>query len=291
MPRGKRQGKKNFKKNFKKNRARVVETKRREDAFTSIRNSNNGAGVTFSSNYPDATKLTQTSATQSITLLPLRSFYRMSQGNRKDQMESNQIMAKTLYMKGIIETAHGTGPIYLVTGMVQDKLGLTDFTVPTSKAATRTDLEAFVEAQVKQHFDEKKDELRYREAKKDNIKIHSYQRLLNPDTVLPDNQQGLPVHFKAHWNMNRKVTYTKGTSLPGNNDLIQNSSLTPGVTIDMTDTFKESTDSVGGDISNYYPNFNWLPFACFYIPDAMSDDGVNVTYYQFKYNNILYFTG
>lgn len=40
----------NKKRNFRKQRAKVVETKRREHAKIAIRNSNDGAGITFSPN-------------------------------------------------------------------------------------------------------------------------------------------------------------------------------------------------------------------------------------------------
>ena len=53
MPRRKNRGKKkNFNRNFKKQRARRVETKKREQQLTSIRNSADGAGVTFDAYYP-----------------------------------------------------------------------------------------------------------------------------------------------------------------------------------------------------------------------------------------------
>ncbi len=62
MPRP-RSSKNQQKKNFRKMRAKREETKRREHAQIAIRNSTNGAGVNFATNYPDTTKLTSISST------------------------------------------------------------------------------------------------------------------------------------------------------------------------------------------------------------------------------------
>lgn len=276
-----------FRRQYKKNRRRVEETKRRESAEIQIRNSTNGAGVTFSSNYPDTTKPTALSNTTCITLLPLRSYYRMSRGNRKNQMIGTQIFSKDLYLKGEVSPTPSTSvsdkEVYFVCGWVKDKLGYTDFTTPTVATATRSNLESFVLNQVKEHFDTEKDFLRYREAKKDNIKITKYQRLRHPMDA--DNMS--PIQLRGHWSVNRKVTYTKCLALPGNNDLIQNSSSTPGVVIDMTDTFTEDVDKLGGDKGGFLPLESWLPFALIYQKDfTLGESGAYVAY-----NDIHYFTG
>jgi len=263
-PKRRKNNKKNFKRNYKRARAKVVEKKRRETAKVQIRNSTNGAGTTFSANYPDTTKYTSLDGTTAVNLLPLRSFYRISRGERGDQMQGVQIMSHDLYLKGQInalspQSAPTIIPanLFFVCGWVKDKLGFTDFSTPSVANATRTDLENFVLAQVKQHFDENVDQMRYREAKKDNIKITKYQRIRNPQT--DDYNQDLK--FDAHWRIKRKTTYTKCAPLAGNNDLIQNSSSTPGVTIDMTDQFKEDIDTLGGDKGGYLPLQSCLPFA------------------------------
>jgi len=88
-------------------------------------------------------------------------------------MQGVQIMSHDLYLKGQINhLANGEGEpanLFFVCGWIKDKLGFTDFSTPSVANATRTDLENFVLAQVKQHFDENVDQMRYREAKKDNI--------------------------------------------------------------------------------------------------------------------------
>lgn len=293
MPsKNRKNNKKNFKRNYKKARAKVVEKKRRESAEVQIRNSTNGAGATgsFSANYPNTTDYTNLSVTTGVNLLPLRSFYRMSRGDRGNQMEGTQVYSHDLYMKGMVtgmlEPDINDAPteLYLVCGWIKDKVGYTDFTTPSQKNATRTDLESFVLAQVKQHFDANVDQMRYRQARKDNIKITKYQRLRNPEQA--DYNEDLP--FSAHWRIKRKVTYTKCTSLPGNNDLIQNSSATPGVTIDMTDQFKEDTDTLGGDKEGFLPLNSWLPFSLIYSPQ-FKDFGSG-TVPKVKFNDIHYFT-
>lgn len=280
--------KKNFNRNYKKARAKVVEKKRRESAKVQIRNSTNGEGITFSANYPDTTKYTNLSTTTAVNLLPLRSFYRVSRGERGDQMQGVQIMSHDLYLKGQIDhlaTSNGEpANLFFVCGWVKDKLGFTDFSTPSVANATRTDLENFVLAQVKQHFDENVDQMRYREAKKDNIKITKYQRIRNPE----QDAYNQDLKFDAHWRIKRKTTYTKCASLAGNNDLIQNSSSTPGVTIDMTDQFKEDIDTLGGDKGGYLPLQSFIPFALLYNPD-FGEFGPNELP-AVKYNDIHYFT-
>lgn len=275
------QGKKKFRKNFQ----RRVEGKRRESAEVQIRNSTNGQGTAFSANYPDTTKATALDHVTAVNLLPLRSFYRMSQGDRENQMNGCQIYSKNLYLKGEVTAGSSVRlsemELYFVTGWVQDKLGYTDFSTPSVATATRSDLESFVLAQVKQHFDQSVDQLRYREAKKDNIKITKYQRLVHP----MDADNTAPIEIKGHWPVNRKTTYTKCVKLAGNNDLIQNSSSTPGVTIDMTDSFKEDIDALGGDVGGWLPLESWLPFALIYNRSAPSDHGIKVAF-----NDIHYFT-
>jgi hypothetical protein len=283
--------KKNFNRNYKRARAKVVEKKRRESAKIQIRNSTNGAGSTFSANYPDTTKFTNLSTSTGVNLLPLRSFYRMSRGERGDQMQGVQIYSHDLYLKGQISDLKnqyfadtGPAPIFFVAGWVKDKLGFTDYTTPTVATATRSDLENFVLAQVKQHFDDQKDEMRYREAKKDNIKITKYQRLRNPE----QDDYNHNIKFDCHWSIKRKTTYTKCADLAGNNDLIQNSSSTPGVTIDMTDQFKEDTDQLGGDKGGFLPLESWLPFALIYAPNFTDFESNSPP--QVKFNDIHYFT-
>lgn len=286
MPPKKKPAKKkgNFR-NYKRNRARVAETKRRESAEVQIRNSTNGAGVTFSSNYPDTTKPTAISTSTAVNLLPLRSFYRMSQGSRKNQMLGTQVFSKDIYLKGEVQinTQISEKETYFVCGWVQDKLSFTDFTTPSRANATRTDLESFVLDQVKQHFDESVDQLRFREAKKDNIKITKYQKLQHP----MDSANIGPVEIKGHWPVNRKTTYTKCAKLAGNNELIQNSSSTPGVTIDMTDSFKEDIDTLGGDTFGFLPLESWLPFALVYCRTFDEPASQSMT---IAYNDIHYFT-
>lgn len=281
-----------FKKNFRKQRARRVETKRREHAEIAIRNSTGGAGNTFSAYYPDPTKATSISSSTAMSMMPIRSFYRMSKGTRPNQMIGNEIFSKSLYLKGKITglPANNTQEAFLYWGWVQDKLGLSDFTTPHVNNATRTDVENFILNQVKQHFDEQGDEMRYREKKKDNIKIVGVRKLQHPqDASYQDS-----VDFKCSWRTSRKVVYTQGRSIitpgqqeAGNNQNVVDSTTAPHV-VDLTDSFKDSSDAKGGDIGVFLPLNSWLPFALIFVPNYSA---VSPGTIQIMYNDIHYFTG
>lgn len=280
---------------------RAVEVKRREDADIQVRNSTNGYGSpgTFSGNYPDTFKVgAQLPTTTSVTMLPLRSFLRMSRGERKNQMTGNQVMSKSIYLKGKLGEwdknnaiwSPGTSfsnKIYLVCGWIKDSTGYTDFTSPSLATATRNDVEDFIFNQLKQHFDDSSDEMRYREAKKDNIKIDKYQLLTVGDDTLGANEDG--ISFKAYWKTNRKTLYSECTRLAGSNELLQTSSAQPTQTINMTDQFKESGDTLGGDSGGFIPNNSWLPFACLYQPFPQGEQA-GVAQPAVIYNSIHYFT-
>lgn len=290
MPRS-RNPKRQQKKNFRKMRAKREETKRREHALIAIRNSLNGTGVTFATNYPDTTKLTSLSSTLALSMLPVRSFYRMSKGTRPDQMVGTEIFSKSLYLKGTVKglPANNSVESYVYWGWIKDRLGYTDFTTPTVSNATRSDLEDFILNQLKQHFDEKKDEMRFRENKKDNIKILGVRKLVHPgDAAYQDS-----VDFKCSWKTNRKIPYTRcyqpGVSedpwagnnysfVPANNSADN---------IDMTDV-QNQTGELGGDIGQNLPLNSWLPFCFLYTPQYASISPGTI---QVQYNDIHYFTG
>ena len=284
---------------------RAVEVKRRESVDIQIRNSTGGKAATldsFSSSYPYTLQGTHLSTT-SITVLPLRSFLRVSRGDRKNQMTGNQIMSKSIYLKGklggyqepsppvplggnFVPNTNFSNKIYLVTGWLKDTTSYNDFTSPTLTNANRNNVEAFMLAQLKQHFDETQDEMRFREQKKDNIQIDKYQLLTTGEDTQADQQMG--IDFKAYWKTNRKVVYSECSRLTGNNEVIQNSDLTQGQTINMTDEFKESGDALGGDSGGFIPNNSWLPFALLYQPYPVS--GAANTLPACIYNDIHYFT-
>jgi hypothetical protein len=286
--------KQNKKRNFRRQRALVVETKKRELEQINIRNSQNGAGVTFSAYYPSTIKLTN--MTSELSMLPIRPFYRMSKGDRADQMIGNEVFSKSLYLKGKILglPANNSVEAYLVTGWVKDRLGFTDFTTPTVANAVRQDVEDFIYNQVRQHFDSSTDEMRYRTAKKDNIHILKYKKLTHPaDANFNDD-----IDFKAFWKTQRKVVYTQcrkalndGT-LGGNNQLFvesnNNSGGGGGNLIDVTDQAKDETDTLGGDIGQFLPLNSWLPFALIYCP-KFADISPGTLALQF--NAVHYFQG
>lgn len=290
MPRPKKNGRKNNKnRNFRPKPKKEI--KKREQELISIRNSNDGAGVTFSAFYPSMIKANAVTAT--LSMLPVRSFYRMSRGQRVDQMIGTEISSKSLYLKGKILGLPPNNSVeaFIVHGWVKDRLGFTDFTTPTKANATREDVETFVYNQCRQHFDEKSDEMRYRTAKKDNILIKGYRKLQHPKEASYQDD----VDFKCTWKTGRKVVYTECYKLDSDSDpqnTAGNNSLTTGVgggpVINLTDTAEEQGDALGGDIGQFLPLNSWLPFALVYIP-KISD--ISPGSIQLQYNSVHYFSG
>lgn len=217
----------------------------------------------------------------------------MSKGTRNDQMDGNEVFSKSLYLKGKITglPANNTVEAFLYYGWIKDRLGLTDFTTPTSSNATRQDVEDFVLNQLKQHFDEKKDEMRFRENKKDNIKIVGVRKLQHPQDAQLQDQ----IDFKCSWRTNRKVVYTRchvpdmNSNWIGNNYSFVSTTADPqNPDINVTDTTQQSGDSLGGDTFQFLPLNSWLPFALVYVPEYASISPGTVS---LQYNDIHYFTG
>lgn len=281
----------NKKRQFRKQRSRVVETKKREQQLTAIRNSNDGAGGSHFSNFYPST-ITPIATTATINMLPLRPFLRMSKGTRADQMLGNEVFSKSLYLKGKITglPANNSLEAFLVTGWVRDRLGYTPFTSPSVSTATRQNVEDFIFQQCRDHFDSEEDEMRYRTAKKDNIHIVKYQKLQHPN----DANYNDDINFKASWRTNRKITYTEcfkydpdgadPLGVGGNNSLI--TGVGGGQVINLTDVAEEAGDTLGGDIGQYLPLNTWLPFALVYIPQWDASHKPLIAY-----NSVHYFTG
>lgn len=305
-PKKKYQKKRQFnKKRQYRNRMPRREVKRREHAEIAIRNTDGGLGVTFSPFYPDPTKPTPISSSTAMSLMPIRSFYRVSKGTRPNQMIGNEIFSKSLYLKGKVTglPANNSVESFVYWGWVQDKLSITDFTTPTVGAATRTDLEDFIVSQVKQHFDNPKDEMRYREKKKDNIKIVGVRKLQHKEDASYNDE----VDFKCSWRTNRKVVYTScydptflngapvgstSTAVAGSNYcLVSNGTQGSVADINVTDTHDDvqsNSPALAGDIGQLLPLNNWLPFALVFTPKYADISPGTI---QIQYNDIHYFQG
>ena len=290
---GGKKGQKNFNKKYRNQRAKRVETSKREAQKIAIRNSTDGAGTAFSANYPSLIKQTPITTGEAVTMLPLRSFYRMSKGARPDQMIGNEIFHKALYAKVKVEglPANNSIEMYVIHGWITDKLGYTDFTTPSVATATRQNLEDFVLHQIKQRFDETQDEMRFADRKLDNIKILGYRKLQHSEDASYNNS----VDFKCSWRTNRKVAYTKCyqpqpahtgiDAWAGNNSSAVLATGSVDDYIDMTDSHND-IGQLGGDIGQYLPLNSFLPFMCLYCPQFATVSPGSVTV---GFNDVSYF--
>ncbi len=130
--------------------------------------------------------------------------------------------------------------------------------------------------------------MRFRENKKDNIKIVGVRKLVHPgDAAFQDS-----VDFKCSWKTNRKIPYTRchqpseGDLFAGNNSTFVDATH-DGNHLDLTDSSND-VGQLGGDTGQNLPLNSWLPFCFLYTPEfaAISPGTIQV-----QYNDIHYFTG
>jgi len=277
----------------RRSKAPKRETKKRESAEIQIRNSTDGAGVTFSSFYPDTTK--ENALTGELSIMPVRSFYRMSKGSRPNQMIGNEIFSKQLHLKGRIMGLPSDNSVqaYLVHGFIKSALGFNNSTTPNIGSANREAVETFIANQLTEHFNDRQDEMRYRTAKKDNIQVLGYRKLQHKTEALYQDD----IKFDVSWPQNRKVVYTEcaqyyaSNQAPNGNNpvIITSNSNTGSQSVNITDSNHHAQlDELLGDVAQYLPlQDRKLPFALIYIPkynDATATISV-------KYNDVHYFNG
>lgn len=252
--------------------------------------------------YPDTTVPRFLSTPDSFDPLCVQPFWNMNQGFGSDEMVGDTIASKKIVMKVRIDWPRAenliTRPIklYLVHGWVTAPLAATDNTSVKRNDVPPAMLKLHTQQQVQEYFDNKKDILDFTERATTNVKILGYQKMVpKPDQITSqiiqntqypgtDVSTGAPTYTTkiATWHTNRRVVYTLGSEGDASAD---------GNTADALQVV-DTHGNASPLLDNWYPNNQWLPFACIYMPD--NNEFLNANNQAVKplisYNVAHYFT-
>lgn len=237
--------------------------------------------------------LTSAGAFDSLVLQP---FWNMNQGFGNDEMIGDTINSKKIKMKFRIDWPQAgdiiAAPVklYLVHGWVTAPYAASNSTVPSRDDVRPNTLHTHVQQQVQEYFDSKRDVLDFTERSTSNIKILGYQKMepkgtqiisqIGQDAQYPQVNRafGAPTYLTkvATWNVGRRIVYSEG----GSGELCRD---------EQTDTVENLPERY---LTNWYPNNQWLPFACVYNPDfdSMEDAQGSSARPNISYNVAHYFT-
>jgi len=253
------------------------------------------------------------------TNIPLRSFTRMSQGFRKDQMTGNSVFSRSLALRTEFEFPYDiqqiTRPysVYLVCGWVTQPTGFNNETDITREGATMFDVEEHIQQQCKQYFDNKRDPLKFERNMNRNIKIELYKKIkpnlnenttaqlaIYPGTTSATTYAGATTFTGAQSGAQQfgphstqagvSSTTSSGTTVAGSIPHVkQNYTFNINRKVHYSDGKDTATGTDGDieDIQNMYPNNQWLPFACVYCPDYLDMKGIGGTpdrFVKLRYN-------
>lgn len=271
------------KKNFGKRRRPFVETKTRESITVNMANRTPPAmGQTFDANYPNILDFENLPVDDAFTVLEPRSFTRMCQGVGEDKMIGESIFSRYIKQKITFRYPGGEDQIafghnmYLIHGWVTVPMALTatstntwgspSVLIPSIDAIDMNSVKSYIAYQVKQHYNEREDKMRFVPKRTTNVKILSYRKIrtdrnsqpsMTPatgDAVATTAMAGqLPdIHMSNTWKTGRKIHYVKGKEV--------------GLTYPPAE---------GQDTENYFANYAWLPFSIIYNPDYEKQLQVN----------------
>lgn len=250
-----------------------------------------------------------------FTNIPLRPFYRMSQGYRKDQMTGDSLYSRSLALRTEFEFPYDINQIvrpysvYLVCGWVTNPTGFNNNTNPTDQGATMLDIEEHIAIQCQEYFDNKRDQLKFERNTNRNIKIDMYKKI-KPN--LNENTTSALTLTPGH-----SEVFAGATTFTGAQSGAQQfgpHSTQPGVNVNVPSTASGSipqvrcnftwdvnrklhytqgtavptgTDGDEEDTQAMLLNNQWLPFACVYCPDFLDMKGIGGQtdrFVQLRYN-------
>lgn len=293
--------KKNAKKNFGKRRRPFVETKTRESITVNMHNRTPPAmGQTFDVNYPNILDFVNLPVDDAFTVLEPRSFTRMCQGVGEDKMIGESIFSRYIKQKVTFRYPGGADQIafghnmYLIHGWVTVPMGLTQIAtntwgdpsvlIPSIPSINQDSVKSYIAYQVKQHYNEREDKMRFIPKRTTNLKVLSYRKIRTDrnsqpsmppatgDAVSTAAMAGqLPdIHMSNTWKTGRKIHYVNGKEV----------------------ALTYPPDS-GSDVEQWYPNYAWLPFTCIYNPDfakQLKVGGVTPAIIQVCHNDQHWYT-
>ena len=217
-------------------------------------------------------------------LIPLYAFTSMNQGLHSDAMIGRNLYSRYVNLKlelklpgyaSLETTINFPFEMFIIHGWVTSPTSYTNLTSPAEADVTRKNINDYIESQIQQYFDTRKDRLAFIPKRTNNLKILGYKRIkanrnkqLNnpmPSVISNGNiyntSQLAPINLKCSFRTMRKVHYTGGD---------------PTATNDYT--------------SNFYPNNQWLPFVCLYCPQFSDFENQPAKNPIFRYNVSHYYT-
>lgn len=276
---------KRAKKNFGKRRRPFVETKTRESITVNMANRTPPAmGQTFDVHYPNILEFQNLPVDDAFTVLEPRSFTRMCQGVGEDKMIGESVYSRFIKQKVTFRYPGGANQIafghnmYLIHGWVTVPMALTSVAtntwgspsvlIPAIDGIDQDSLKSYIAYQVKQHYNEREDKMRFVPKRTTNVKILSYRKVrtdrnsqpsMTPasgDAVAVSAMAGqLPdIHMTNTWKTSRKIHYVLGKDV---------------------NLAYPAANPLENDVQQWFPNYAWLPFTCIYNPDFATQKKVD----------------
>ena len=274
------------KKQMVRRRAAIVETKQRVHSDIAYLN----GFLPGAQNYTNPLNPKPIPVDDAFTLLPLRSWTRMSHGFEEYQCVGNNIFSKYLNLKVELQFPDGERvdfpstqnpgtwitpinkiiekptKVYLICGWITNPMNYpVDNTpspsLPKQSDATITALDNYIVQQLKVFFDDDEDKLQFRPKSTTNIKIEKYTEF-KPRLTSAIATQATPYHVAAPpGELGPAVAYRAQGSIPNVRKshswkTMRKMPLTQGQDAGYTT-----------DKQNLYPNNSWVPFAIIYNPN------------------------
>lgn len=296
--------KKQRKKQMMLRRAPVVEMKTRNHASVEEQNGYEINDNPITGNNP--LKWRSVPTDDAFSLIPLDSYYRMSQGLKESQCIGKSITSRWLQLRTEFRFPYGgnitlidgsTSPptayqainkviqeptkLYLICGWVTRKWGLpveelnADNTLTTETADQKNLLE-YITSQIKPYFDEATDRLRFHKKRTMNVKVESYRKI-EPNLNNSISSQIQPEHVNADPDGTGHVIQAMGSLPP----VLRSHKWTIGRKLQLTEGVAEPANTEDDappvaeqDLQNLYPNDAWLPFAVIHNPNFLAQQAV-----------------
>jgi len=223
--------------------------------------------------FPDPTDFRYMPVDDAQTIILPSPYYSMNRGLTENEMVGSSIYGKYLKTKIQLLAPDGANMIdypsnlYVIHGWVTAPLQATGLTTPTVNGTTYVDVFTHVYNYIKEYYSVRKDTLEFPEKRVQHIQFLGSRKVLtDKNSNLPISGGGTgasnnstfgalaPINISCKWDINRKIHYSKGTSVASNG----NPAAYPQAVFN-------------------YPNNAWLPFIVIFNPQFASTPGWDPT--------------
>lgn len=230
---------------------------------------NSGPPLNVFTAFPDPTDFRYVPVDDAHTMILPSPFYSMNRGLTENEMVGSAIYAKYLKTKLQLLAPQGVNLIdyptnlYVIWGWCTAPIQATSLTTPKANEITYVNAFTHVHNYVKEYYNERKDTLDFPEKRTQHIKFIGSRKVLTDKNLNLPTQGGgggvsgnsthgalAPINISCKWDINRKIHYTKGTSVAANGN--------PA-------TYPQAEFN--------YPNNSWLPFIVIFNPQYASTPG------------------